>query len=109
MKQTINKSQFRDAFLSWGTYSKNFTYEGLGLLYEGLEDLANDTGVEVELDVVAICCEFTESNHVDIASQYDIILHESDYPFEVVLNYLQDNTFVVGYDADSDIIIYQQF
>ena len=109
MKQTINKSQFRDAFLSWETYSKNFTYEGLGLLYDGLEELANDSGEEYELDVVAICCEFSEDCYADIASQYDIALSESDNPFETVMEYLWENTLVIGYNADLDIIIYSQF
>ena len=111
MKQTINKSQFRDAFLTWDTYSKNFSYEGLGLLYDGLEDLANDTGEEYELDVVAICCEFEEFNYDYIASLYEIDLTDltPDVAFQVVLDYLYDNTLVLGYDADLAIIIYQQF
>jgi hypothetical protein len=109
MKQSINKSQFRDAFLTWNTYSKNFSYEGLGLLYDGLEELASDTGNEYELDVVALCCEFAEDNYHYIASQYNINLHATDDAFQSVLEYLQDNTLVMGYDESSDIIIYQQF
>jgi hypothetical protein len=109
MKQTINKTQFRDAFLTWETYSKNFSYEGLGLLYDGLEELASDTGQEYELDVVALCCEFSEADYHYIASQYNINLHDTDDAFESVLEYLYDNTLVMGYDESSDIIIYQQF
>lgn len=111
MKQTINKSQFRDAFLTWETYSKNFTYEGLGLLYDGLEELANDTGEEYELDVVAICCDFAEADHAYIASQYAIDLTDLTHnaAFHVVLDYLYDNTFVIRYNVDLDIIIYSQF
>lgn len=40
MKQTINKSQFIDAFQS-SQYKDNFSYEGLCMLYDYLEDLAD--------------------------------------------------------------------
>ena len=60
MKQTITESQFINAFKSWDTYKNQFSYEGLKALFEWFEEYENDTGEEMELDVVAICCEFTE-------------------------------------------------
>ena len=59
--QTINENQFIDAFRTWDTYKDNFSYEGLKALYEELEQVAEcmDNG-QVELDVVAICCDYTE-------------------------------------------------
>ena len=58
MKQTINEYQFTEAFKRIRT--NNFSYEGLKALFEWFEELENDTGEEMELDVIAICCEFTE-------------------------------------------------
>jgi hypothetical protein len=60
MKQTINRSQFIDAFKSWETYANNFSYEGLVALYEYLTDLEDNIDDEIELDVVALCCDYTE-------------------------------------------------
>ena len=60
MKQIITESQFINAFKSWDTYKNQFSYEGLKALFEWFEELENDTGEEMELDVIAICCEFTE-------------------------------------------------
>ena len=60
MKQTITESQFINAFKSWDTYKNQFSYDGLKALFEWFEEYENDTGEEMELDVVAICCEFTE-------------------------------------------------
>ena len=58
MKQTINEYQFRDAFMS--IRPDNFSYEGAKALYEYLESYEDDTGEEIELDVIALCCEYTE-------------------------------------------------
>ena len=59
--QTINEQQFVEAFRTWETYRYNFTYEGLRALYEHLEEVSecmdNKT---IELDVIAICCDYTE-------------------------------------------------
>lgn len=59
MKQTINVSDFRDAFRKMDR-SENFTYAGLGALFEYLEDIEDQTGEEMELDVIALCCDFSE-------------------------------------------------
>ena len=59
--QTINENQFIDAFRTWDTYKNNFSYEGLKALYEHLEEVTEcmDSG-QVELDVVATCCDYAE-------------------------------------------------
>lgn len=38
----------------------NFTTEGLSALYNHLVEYEQDTGHELELDVIALCCDFTE-------------------------------------------------
>ena len=58
MKQTINEYQFKEAFQS--SRPNNFSYEGLTALYDYLEQYEEDTGQEIELDVIGLCCEFTE-------------------------------------------------
>ena len=70
--QTVNEHQFIDAFKTWDTYKNNFSYEGLKALYEELEQVAEcmDNGT-VELDVVAICCDYSEfENFKDFQEQY---------------------------------------
>ena len=55
MKQSINIYDFRRAFK---TYDRdNFSYEGLKALFEYLEEYEDDTGEELELAVIALCCE----------------------------------------------------
>mgnify|MGYP003127792887 CR=1 FL=1 len=60
MKRTINEHDFVNAFQ--GTYKNHFSYEGKIALYEYLTQLEEDTGFEMELDAIAICCDFTEYN-----------------------------------------------
>ena len=59
MKQTIGLSQFCDAFRDMGR-SDNFTHAGKCALFDYLEALEDDIGEEIELDVIGLCCEFTE-------------------------------------------------
>lgn len=59
MKQTINFNQFHDAFHNMNR-GDNFTYDGLRALFDYLEQCEEETDYEMELDVIALCCEFTE-------------------------------------------------
>lgn len=61
MKHTINLNDFRDAFRDCNRQS-NFSYEGLETLYEMLTSYEEDSGTEIELCVISLCCEYTEYN-----------------------------------------------
>jgi hypothetical protein len=52
---------------------ENFSYEGLRLLFDYLEEVEADSGVEIELDVIALCCDFTEFQSLQaVAEEYGI-------------------------------------
>jgi hypothetical protein len=59
MIQTINKSDFTTAFHRMGR-GNQFSYEGLIALYDYLENYEESTGDQIELDVIALCCDYTE-------------------------------------------------
>jgi len=63
MKQTVNFYDFERAFNS-SQYKDNFTYDGLKALFSYLEQYEEDCGEEIELDVCAICCDFTECENL---------------------------------------------
>ena len=46
------------------TYKNNFTYEGKRALFDYLENLEEDTGTEIELDTIALCCEYSEYSNL---------------------------------------------
>lgn len=109
MKTTVNKYQFRDAFISMGR-ENNFSYEGLGILFDYLEELEQDSAEEIELDVIAICCDFAEQHWKDIAADYSIELDENkdeEEQQEQVLDYLADEGVFIG--ISGDLIVYRQF
>ena len=59
MYQSINFHRFQDAFQNMNR-GNNFSYEGLQALFNYLEQLEEDTGEQLELDVIALCCEYSE-------------------------------------------------
>lgn len=80
IKKTINYSEFCDSFSD--TYKNNFTYEGKQALFNYLEELSNDIGEDIELDTVALCCEYTEYATADEAAsnyfEYEGMVYDED-------------------------------
>jgi len=78
----------------------NFTYQGLKLLFDYLEEYSDSTGEPVELDVVSLCCEYSEDSIEDIIDNYCIDVPDADGNEdeikEIVREYLNDNTIVCG-------------
>ena len=112
MKQTVTHlSQFFEAFKRCGR-SEQFTYEALELIYDYIEEYEQSTGEEVELDVIAICCEWSESTPEEILDYYntdiDTVGMSDDELANAVLDYLHDETQVAGV-TDSGSIVYVQF
>ena len=103
MKQTVNFSAFVDAFHAYKRYDQ-FGYTALQILFEYLEELESGTSEEIELDVIALCCDYSVDSVADIASNYSIDLSECEDDEErkfAVLDYLQDNTQICGeYETD---------
>ena len=78
MKQSINFDDFEKAFVDCGR-GNQFTHEGLQTLFDMLEEYEEDTGEELELDVIALCCDFSEYESLDeLISAYDCIETEDD-------------------------------
>jgi len=98
MKTTVDFSDFREAFRNYGR-ADSYTREGLEMLFNHFEELESDTGTEMELDVIAICCDYDETHWEDVASNYSIDLsdcEDDDDKIEAVREYLSDNTMLVG-------------
>lgn len=106
MKQTINIHQFRDAFQA--QRPNQFSYSALSALFDYLEEFEQDTGDEIEFDVVALCCEWSEySSAINAAEVYgwDFSSEDPDNDFEnerqenKALEKLRDNTQVIQFDG----------
>ena len=95
MKTTVSKSDFRDAFQK-ANRGNNFSYDGLGALYDFIEQMDGDCGTESELDVIALCCEFTE--YEDIAEL------QENYTDIETMDELTNQTMVIDIDGTAFII-----
>ena len=111
MKQTVNFCDFIQAFHNFNRYDQ-FGYEALQVLFEYLESYEEDTGEELELDVIALCCDYSADTVDDVASNYDIDLSECETDeerMETVTEYLTDNTSVCGVTDDGTIVYCSAF
>ena len=98
--QSINSAyQFREAFRLAGRMDQ-FSYEGLEVLFDYLDNLSDDIGEPIEPDVIALCCEYYESSIDELIENYDIDVSDAEGDEEeiksTVEEYLQYNTTVCG-------------
>ncbi len=95
MKQSVNMYDFERAFKR--CERDNFSYDGLKALFEYLEEYEDSTGEEVELDVIALCCDYME---YDSLSEYN-----NDYGTKYSeIDAIQDDTTLIKIDDNSFII-----
>ena len=102
--QTINSAyELQQAFKAYGR-EDNFSYTGLCALFDYLDE----GGADIDLDVIGLCCEYSEEDYADIADNYSIDLSEADgdedEEKQIVIDYLQDNTIYVGEGSDNNLV-----
>jgi hypothetical protein len=104
MKTTVYFSEFCDYFHK--IRPDNFSYQGLRVLFDYLEDIDSD----FELDVIGLCCDFSESDYQSIAADYSIELDpemDEDYQKQQVIEHLEGEGAYVGDSING--IVYRQF
>ena len=99
MIQTVNLHDFRQAFHDCGR-GEQFSYEALGLIFEYYEQYEDDTGEQVNLDVIAICCELAELPPVEFRKLYNVPENAD------LQEYLSDQAAYVG-QTDTTVIFCQ--
>lgn len=107
MKQIINFNDFINAFRRLNRYDQ-FGYAALEVLFNYLESYEEDTGEELGLDVIALCCDYSADTVDEVASNYDIDLQDCETDeerMEAVTDYLTNNTSVCGV-TDNGTIVY---
>jgi len=99
MKQTINLYDFRRGFEQ--LRPDNFSYEGLECLFNYFEQCGEDTGGDIEFNVIAICCEYSEYSLQQYLICYDL---DMDMTMQEAIEHAQENTQVIPVDDDTLII-----
>lgn len=113
MKQTVNLQDFRDAFYKMDRKDE-FSYEGLGILFNYIEEAEHSIGEEIELDVIKLCCNYAESTIDELISDYNIDTSECD-PYddddikETVMEFMHENTAVCGITSGGTVVYASDF
>jgi hypothetical protein len=110
MKQNVLEKDFVRAFEE-SSYNKNFSKKGLVSLFAHLEELEDQIGEEIELDLVAIASDYTEYlNWSKIERDFNNIITPEMSP-ESKLKALKKHIEVeiVVVDLDEGDIIFHSF
>lgn len=95
---------------------EQFGHKGWGAIGDYLENLSDDLGEDIEIDIVGICCEYSMAESVQEFWEAQEIPTVSDEEWEdmgeeekieAIRDYLQENTSLVV--CDEDCIIWQAF
>lgn len=118
LKITANADHVVQLAVDYGRLEQ-FGYKGWRMLAEAMEELSDDIGEDIEVDIVAWCCEYIHAISADAA--FEELQHYSDWSIdkseweemdddaklEVVEEYLQENTRLMV--CEDDCIIWASF
>ena len=120
MRQYVSRFDFQDAFLKSETYKNSFSYEGLDALFDYFEEYEENTGEEIDFDMVSIACEYSEYASaweameqfqpedmptVDKSEGMDLVEIQEESE-RLALEWLEYQTQVISFDKG---VIIQQF
>ena len=72
MYTNVSEHDFINNSNKYHQHKDNFSYDGKKALYKYLVDLEEDTGQEMEMDWIAICCSYGEyESEQELLEQYN--------------------------------------
>ncbi len=90
MHITVTNSVFHDQFRACGR-TANFSHGALDILFNYLDEYD-----DLELDVIGICCDYSEESADKVIASYRLTVEEGHDPKEVVREYLEYHTALIG-------------
>jgi hypothetical protein len=105
MKIIVSEFQFIEAFRLCGRESQ-FSVNARRALFAHLEDYEKSTCFELELDPIAVCCDFAEYPSALSAAEAYGFKEGIDSKEESALEWLRNRTQVIEFDGG---IVIQQF
>jgi hypothetical protein len=96
IKKINSACEFVDEFKQWEQRRDQFSAPALVALFEYLEEFSDDMGEDVELDVVAICCDWSEYESLKAFNSDNYYDEPSKYES---LDDLRDMTTVIEFDG----------
>ena len=80
------------------------------MIFDYIESYESDAGEQIELDVIALCCEWAEDDYKSVAEHYHIDIDglDEDDAIAAILEHLEENT-AHAMATDAGNIVYVQF
>lgn len=96
MYTSVNNFDFIQAFEDAGR-GNQFSREALFALFDYLEELEQDLDEEIELDVISICCDYTEYESLEEFNKDYGVEHETieDLEYETTVIRLDSGGIIV--------------
>lgn len=68
----VKKVYFNDFLEEFEKYGREdqFSYKGKKALFDYLNELSEDIGESIELDIIGLCCDFTEYDSLEEFNNY---------------------------------------
>ena len=118
LKITANADHVVQLAVDYGRLD-NFGYKGWRLLAEAMENLSDDIGEDIEVDIIGWCCEYSHTISADAA--FEELQHYSEWgieqpeweemddeeKLEAVRTCLSENTMLLV--CEDDCIIWASF
>lgn len=101
MIQTINFSAFCAAFHARDRFDQMGGYDGLRCLFDYIEELEQDIGQPIELDVIGLCCEWSHYETA-VEAAHELLSSGSEYgdgDEDQALAALEHETTVLTFDG----------
>ena len=99
----VDESMFVQRFIDYGRQD-NFSRAALFALYEFYETQADDLGENMEMDVIAICCDWSELTIDEIKQEYGNVL-DIDADDDDIISDLEYHTTVIAVDSNDTYLV----
>ena len=103
MKQTDTKHMFVDSFRVYGR-TDSFSVAAREALFDYFEQLEDDIGEEIELDPIAICCDWAEYTLDELRQDYPDQIEDAE-DLDEAAEMLADETTVIPVDDESILVM----
>jgi hypothetical protein len=103
----VTQSDFIDTFRYSHTYKNNFSYDALIALFDYLVDLEQDTGEQINFDMIGLCCEYSEySNIEEFITDYQDYEHiknwDANVAYDNLILALREETEVIEFEGKTN-------
>ncbi len=110
MQEEITFNMFCDRFRDMNR-NDNFSYDGKRALFDYLESYEEDADTKIELDIIALCCEYTEYENIkEYLENYNAGIEKEEDEEEEdfnkrVLEEIQEKTTLIQIENSEGFII----